>query len=294
MAIRFKIMKILVIGKNGQVGAALLEAARAKKIKAVGVGREELDIVDKKTIQMAVKKYKPTIIINTSAFHVVAECELHPEDAFLVNSSAVKHLADICMENKIRLVHFSTDKVFDGDRKTPYLESDCPNPLQIYGISKLAGEECALYYNQDTLIIRTCGVFGGLEGSRSKKGNFVLYLLREAKNKKVLEISSEQFVSVAYAQDLAVATIELLLKKAEPGIYNIVNKGECSWAEFAQEIVKTAKVPMKIKGIDRKGFVNGMKIPKYTVLSTKKINSLGIELPSWKSGLNRYMELLGK
>ncbi len=287
-------MKILVIGKNGQVGAALLEAARAKKIKAVGVGREELDIVDKKTIQMAVKKYKPTIIINTSAFHVVAECELHPEDAFLVNSSAVKHLADICMENKIRLVHFSTDKVFDGDRKTPYLESDCPNPLQIYGISKLAGEECALYYNQDTLIIRTCGVFGGLEGSRSKKGNFVLYLLREAKNKKVLEISSEQFVSVAYAQDLAVATIELLLKKAEPGIYNIVNKGECSWAEFAQEIVKTAKVPMKIKGIDRKGFVNGMKIPKYTVLSTKKINSLGIELPSWKSGLNRYMELLGK
>lgn len=287
-------MKILVIGKNGQVGAALLEAARAKKIKAVGVGREELDIVDKKTIQMAVKKYKPTIIINTSAFHVVAECELHPEDAFLVNSSAVKHLADICMENKIRLVHFSTDKVFDGDRKTPYLESDCPNPLQIYGISKLAGEECALYYNQDTLIIRTCGVFGGLEGSRSKKGNFVLYLLREAKNKKVLEISSEQFVSVAYAQDLAVATIELLLKKAEPGIYNIVNKGECSWAEFAQEIVKTAKVPMKIKGIDRKGFVNGMKIPKYTVLSTKKINSLGIELPSWKSGLARYMELLGK
>lgn len=287
-------MKILVIGKNGQVGSALLKVAKLKGINIYGVGRDELDILDKETIEKVVKKQKPTIIINTSAFHVVADCELHPEDAFLVNSAAVKHLADVCLENKIRLVHFSTDKVFDGDKSTPYSETDRPNPLQIYGISKLAGEECALYYNPDTLIIRTCGIFGGRTGSKSKKGNFVLYILKESETKKTLEISSEQIVSVAYAEDLASATIDLILKHAPMGIYNIVNKGECSWARFAEEIVKTANVSMEIVGIDRKGYVGGMKIPKYTVLSTKKINALGIKLPTWQDGLKRYMAFLEK
>lgn len=287
-------MKILVIGKNGQVGAALLSCGKKEGLKIIGVGRDVLDIIDKKSIEKVVKKYKPTIIINTSAFHVVADCELHPEEAFLVNAAAVKHLADICLQNKIRLVHFSTDKVFDGDKHTPYLETDRTSPLQIYGISKLAGEECALYYNPDTLVIRTCGIFGGKTGSRSKKGNFVLYLLREAKTKSMLEISSEQIVSVAYAEDLALATIQLLLKNANPGVYNIVNAGECSWAEFAKAIVREAKVSMKIQGIDRKGYMSGMKIPKYTALSTKKINDLGISLPSWQDGLKRYMKFLKK
>jgi dTDP-4-dehydrorhamnose reductase len=287
-------MKILVIGKNGQIGSALLRAAALRKIATYGVSKEELNIKNKKSIEKIVKKIKPTIIINTSAFHVVADCESQPEKAFIVNSAAVKHLADVCAENKIRLVHFSTDKVFDGDRKAPYSEGDCPNPLQIYGISKLAGEECALYYNPDTLIIRTCGVFGGKFGSRSKKGNFVLYILKEGETKTTLEISSEQVVSVAYAEDLALAIVKLIQKKAEKGIYNVVNTGACSWADFASEIVKKSNTTLKIIGVDRKGVINGKKIPKYTALSTRKINSLGIELPSWKDGLERYMKFLGK
>lgn len=287
-------MKILVIGKNGQVGQALLAAAHKKKIIAYGVGRDELDIVNRKSIETVIKKQKPTVVINTSAFHVVADCESNPEDAFLVNSAAVKHLADICHDNNIRLVHFSTDKVFDGDRSTPYSENDRPNPLQIYGISKLAGEECALYYNPDTLIIRTCGIFGGKTGSRSKNGNFVLYILREAKSKETLEISSEQIVSVASAEDLAIATIKIIQKKVPRGIYNIVNKGECSWAQFAKEIVKISGKKLKIVAVDRKGYVSGMKIPKYTALSTKKINALGIELPYWKDSLVKYLEFLGR
>lgn len=290
----FKNMKILVIGKNGQVGKALIDVAQVKGLGVYGVGRDEADIIDKKSIEKIIIREKPTVVINTSAFHVVAECESKPEDAFLVNAAAVKHLADICKEQKIRFVHFSTDKVFDGDSKTPYSELDRPNPLQIYGISKLAGEECALYYNPDTLIIRTCGVFGGLTGSRSKKGNFVLYILREAKTKRTLEISSEQIVSVAYAEDLAGATIDLILKHAPKGIYNIVNKGECSWARFAQEVVKTANVSMEIVGIDRNGYIGGMKIPKYTALSTKKINGLGIKLSTWQDGLRRYIAFLEK
>jgi dTDP-4-dehydrorhamnose reductase len=183
--------------------------------------------------------------------------------------------------------------VFDGDRNTPYSEDDKTNPLQIYGVSKLAGEECALYYNPNTIVIRTCGIFGGKTGSRSKKGNFVLYILRQAETSKTLEISSEQIVSVAYAEDLANATIALLQKNVKSGIYNIVNSGECSWAEFATEIVKLANKKMKIVAVDRNGFMNGMKIPKYTVLSTEKINTYGIFLPHWKEGLKRYMQYLG-
>jgi dTDP-4-dehydrorhamnose reductase len=285
-------MKILVIGKNGQVGSALLQIAKEKNIEAIGVGKEDLDVTNKKTIETVIKKERPTVVVNTSAFHVVPQCESSPQEAFLVNAVAVKNLADICSNFKIRLVHFSTDKIFDGDKKNPYLETDRPNPLQMYGISKLAGEECALYYNHDTLIIRTCGIFGGKLGSRSKKGNFVLYILKEAETKKELEMSSEQIVSVAYAHDLALGTIQLIAKQAEKGIYNIVNEDVCSWADFAKEIVRLANVRMKIKPIDRNGVVNGLKVPKYTALSTKKINTLGIKLPTWRNGLKRYLEYL--
>ena len=121
-----------------------------------------------------------------------------------------------------------------------------------------------------------------------------MFVLRESETKKELEISSEQIVSVANANDLARATIELITKKAESGIYNIVNSGECSWADFAKEIVRLRGSKMKILAVDRKGYMNGMKIPKYTVLSTQKINSMGIVLPSWREGIKSYMDFLGK
>jgi len=285
--------KILLIGKSGQLGSEIIKDASIFGFEIFSFNKEDLNVTNKLQIKEKIKEIKPDILINTSAYHVVSMCEKNPLAAMAVNFIAVRDLAIICKENNVIFVTYSTDYVFDGEKGTPYEENDIPNPLQIYGISKLAGEYAALNsYSEGIFIIRTCGLYGGEKGSPEKGGNFVLNIIEEARNKKIIEVSSEQIVSPTYAGDLSKTVLKLLNSKAEPGIYHLVNEGYCSWYEFTKVIFQLAKIDKEIKPVDRSASDNKMKRPKFSALKNKKAKSLGIELPTWQDGLRSYFDFL--
>lgn len=284
-------MKILLIGKKGQLGSEIDKKGKEQGHEIHSFGREKLDITNSEKVKETIDKLKPDVVINTSAFHVVPQCEDEPEQAFLVNAISLKSIVQFCEEKNIKFVTFSTDYIFDGTKGSPYEELDMPNPLQIYGLSKLAGEYIALNYSLMSIVIRTCGVYGGKEGSRSKKGNFALNIIKE-KDKKILEVSSEQIVNPTYAVDLAKSTLDLLVHKNINGIYHLVNEGYCSWAEFAKEIIKIKGLSTKIIPVDRKGVAGSLKRPLFSALKNTKAAKLGIKLPSWRDGLRRYLQTL--
>jgi len=282
--------KILLIGKTGQLGSEIIKDVDSFNFDIFPFDKEELDVTNESQVKEKIEEIKPDILINTSAYHVVAACEENPLKAMAVNFIAVRDLAKICKEKNIIFVTYSTDYVFDGEKGAPYKEGDLPNPVQIYGLSKLAGEYASLnLYPQGTLIIRTCGLFGGKTGSPEKKGNFVLNIMEEARDKEIIEVSSEQIVSPTFAGDLSKATLKLLDSGANLGIYHLVNEGYCSWYEFTKEIFKLAKMNKKIKPVDRSGVSGGVRRPKFSALKNTKARALGIVLPSWQEGLKSYI-----
>ncbi len=285
--------KILLIGKTGQLGGELIKDASAFDFELIGLNRSDLDITNEAQMAEKITEIKPDILINTAAFHVVPKCETEPAAAMAVNFVAVDKLARLCRHHNIKFITYSTDYVFDGEKGSPYEETDSPRPLQVYGISKLAGEYAALnIYPEGVFVIRTNGLYGGATGSPDKGGNFVLNIIKEAKGKNIIEVSSEQIISPTYAGDLSQATLKLLNSQAKPGVYHLVNEGQCSWAEFTQAIFKLAKVKTEVKPVDRGGASGSMKRPKFSVLKNTKAKALGIELSSWQAGLKTYFNFL--
>ncbi len=288
--IRMKTKKILLIGKTGQLGEQLLKITPAFGFKIIGLDRQDIDVTDTSKLQNVVGKYKSNILINATAYNLVTSAESEPENAMKVNYEAVANMAGICNRKAIKFVTFSTDYVFDGKKGEPHDEHDATTPLQVYGRSTLLGASAALHYHPGgALVIRTCGVYGGEKGS-SGKGNFVLNILKEAKDKETIEVSCEQVVNPTYAGDLAGATIMLLQKNAEPGIYHLASEGYCSWYEFAKEILKLAGVKKEVKPVDRGGLGGGVMRPKFSALANTKGKALGVVLPTWQEGLVSYFK----
>lgn len=285
-------MKILLIGKNGQLGKELDNQARNLKYDILSFGHEDLDITESEKVKKEIGKFSPDFVINTSAFHVVPLCEDEPEKAFLVNAICLKPIVQFCEEKNIRFVTYSTDYIFDGLKGSPYEEEDKPNPLQIYGLSKLAGEYIALNYSPKCIVIRTCSVHGGKEGSLSKRGNFVLNILRQAEKEDSIEVSSEQIVSPTYSLDLAKAILDLLKLPNINGIYHLVNQGYCSWAELAQEVIKIKRLKTRIIPVDKKGMAGQLRRPLFSALLNTRAKKLGVELPPWQDAFKRYIESL--
>ena len=280
--------KILVIGKTGQLGSELIKILD----NAVAPDMEELNVSQAQQTEKYILSLKPSIIINTAAYHDLQECEEKPYAAFLVNWIAVKNMALIAKKIGALFIHFSTNYVFDGAKNMPYREEDKTNPVQIYGMSKLAGEESILsHYSENSLIIRTSVLFGG-SGS-PVKGNFILNRIKDSKNKK-LTIDSEQIFSITYASDLALVVkklIEGIDKETKPGIYHVVNDGACSWFELTQHVFNTIHSDCLVESVSRQGIDGKIKRPLYTPLSTEKIKSLGIKLPFWKNAVDRYLNI---
>lgn len=282
-------MKILLIGKTGQLGGDLLRNGAGHEIHAHD--ETTLDITVPEAVRAAIADLRPDVVINTAAFHNVPVCEAEPLEAFRVNCVAVRDLAAACNEAGCRLATFSTDYVFGGEKRTPYREDDHPAPLQMYGISRLAGEHAALSTGPgQALVIRTCGLYG-ISGAASKGGNFVDKRIAEAKAGGPLEIGCDQTISPTYTEDLARATLTLITKHgAAPGIYHLVNEGECSWYEFSLAIYELMNLNVHVIPIDRKGVSGNMKRPLYSVLANTKAKNLGVELPHWRNALWRYLK----
>jgi len=281
-------MKILLIGKTGQLGSDILRNANKHEIYAPS--RNELDIELRDTMEV-IKNYNPSVVINTAAFHNVPLCEKEYEKAFGVNCVAVRDLAVVCKQMEALFVTFSTDYVFSGNKGTPYNEDDRPAPLQMYGISRVAGEFYATSAAPDnTVIIRTCGLYG-MSGGRSKGGNFVDKRIQDAHAHTPLEIGCDQIVSPTYTYDLSRAVLQLIEHpQLKPGIYHLVNEGECSWYEFTKKIYETIGINAEVRPINRSGMDGVMRRPLYSVLANTKAKALGITLPHWQDGLKRYLK----
>jgi len=283
-------MKILILGKTGQLGSVLLKDALASGHDVFAPSRQEVDILNEDSFLDAMMQYKPEVVINTTAFHNVPLCEIEPVKAFQSNCIAVKKMAEMSNEFNAWFVSFSTDYVFSGEKQRPYIESDTPSPLQMYGLSKMAGEYGALSYKK-SIIIRTCGLYG-IQGAKSKGGNFVDNRIRDSKQNVRIEISNDQTVSPTYAGDLSKAVLQLISHPSkEPGIYHLVNEGYCTWYEFTKEIFKILNIDVELTPVDRKGKTGAMRRPLFSALKNKKAARLGIELPHWEATLREYLIL---
>lgn len=281
-------MKVLLIGKTGQLGGDLIHNNPGHEIHAPS--REELDIGNREQVEVLIANHSPDIVINTAAFHNVPLCETDPASAFQFNCVAVRDLASACRKAGSLLVTFSTDYVFGGEKRTPYLEDDIPQPLQIYGISRVAGEYAAMAAapNQ-AIVVRTCGLYGA-SGAQSKGGNFVDKRLQDARVNSVLEMGCDQVVSPTSTDDLSRAVWQLIAHPlCEPGTYHLVNEGECTWYEFTRAIYEIAGLNVTVNPVDRGGMSGDMRRPLYSALANTKARTLGITLPSWRIGLERYI-----
>lgn len=283
-------MRILLIGGTGQLGGDLLRNNTQHDIQAPG--RDQLDLARPEDIAAMVSLHRPEVIINCGAFHNVPLCEDQPAQAFLINSVAVRNLAAAANEAGAWFVTFSSDYVFGGDdSRTPYLEHDRPAPLQMYGITRLAGEHAALATAPErAVVIRTCGLYGS-SGSRSKGGNFVDGRVADARAGKRIEMACEQTVAPTSTDDLSRAVLALIgHSQLAPGLYHLVNEGQCSWYELTRAIVETLGLNTEVVPVDRGGRTGNMRRPLYSVLANTRARALGITLRPWRNALEAYLQ----
>jgi dTDP-4-dehydrorhamnose reductase len=282
-------MKVAVIGANGQLGSDLCRVLAEKRFTLVPLTRHDIDIADVDRVNEILGFDSPDVVINTAAFHNVEQCESEPDMAFAVNAIGVRNLALTCRRNKAVLVHFSTDYVFGRGGLQPRTEDDLPHPLNIYGVSKLAGEAMVELTLDRSFVIRTCGLYG-LAGSKGKGGNFVETMLKKGSAGEPVRVVDDQVLTPTFTGDLASAVIQLIQTEAY-GLYHISAEGQCSWFDFAREIFRKSDIKADLRPVSTREFASPVQRPSYSVLSKKRLNSIGIEMPSWEKGLSQYLKL---
>jgi dTDP-4-dehydrorhamnose reductase len=235
---------------------------------------------------------EPALVLNCAAFHNVDVCETEQDRAWQVNVRAVRELAGHCARHGVKLVHLSTNYVFDGTREAPYGERDLPNPRSIYALTKLAGEYAALAYAPDALVVRSAGLYG-LHGSRSKGGNFVQRMTARAREKGALNMVADQRLSPTFTADLAAAILEAIEHGAR-GVVHLTSSGACSWLEFTEAIMEIAGIDVSIEPVSTTVAPGGADRPLNGVLANDAATDLGLRpLRSWREGLADYMRRAG-
>lgn len=283
---------ILVTGSNGQVGSEIKELSSDYDYKFYFTNSHVLDITNHEKVKEYIEKNSINTIINCAAYTAVDKAESDETNADAINHLAVKNLAKIAKEKEIKLIHISTDYVFDGTNYKPYTEDDATNPQSIYGKTKLLGEEAMLCVNpQNSIIIRTSWVYS------SYGANFVKTMLRLGKEKEQLGVIFDQVGTPTYAKDLAKTILDILPKIANDKveIYHYSNEGVCSWYDFAKEIMRMAKLECQINPIETKEYPTPAKRPHYSLLNKSKIKKdFDIVLPYYKDGLDDCLRRLGE
>jgi len=273
-------LRALITGASGQLGsnlAALLGGdARA-------FSRAELDITDPQAVDRAFAEVEPDVVFNCAAFHNLDECEAHPARAFAANVEAVRDLA----RRGAKLVHVSTNYVFDGRSGKPYAETDLPAPRSMYAISKLAGEHAALAYG-DALVVRSASLYW-LHGSASKGGNFVQRMLARAREQGSLRVVADQRLQPTFTADLA-AAIVAAVDAGAGGVLHLTASGECSWHEFTEAIVELAGLDVRVEAVQTVVEPGGIDRPLNGVLARGRADALRLApLRPWREALEDYM-----
>lgn len=278
-------MRVMILGASGQLASALIPALEADQVLALA--HTEADIRDAGTVERHARMFRPELLVNAAAFHRVDVCEDEVAESFAVNAVAVRGLARVASELGATLVHFSTDYVFDGARREPYRETDTPNPISIYAMSKLAGEQIVQRYANPHFLIRTCGVYGPSHGGQG--GNFVEAMLRLARTGGPIRVVRDQVVTPTSAKDLAEALVPLMRSRTY-GLYHITNAGQCSWFDFAKEIFRLAGLQPNLQPTTSAEFRAKARRPPYSVLDNEALRRAGFpELRPWQEALADYI-----
>jgi dTDP-4-dehydrorhamnose reductase len=280
--------RYIVIGAGGQLGSDLVRTFDGSG-ELTPLSTRDLDILDSAATRSTLERLRPTCVINTAAYNLVDRAEDDARAAFALNADAVGALATSCQSLGARLVHFSTDYVFDGAKRTPYLETDPPRPLSVYAESKLAGERLALERCERAVIFRVCGLFG-LAGFLGKgKGNFVETMLRLAREGRPLRVVSDQVLCPSYTLDLARKMWAVLPKAAHP-IYHLTNTGQTSWYDFARRALELAGATAHITAVTAAEYGARARRPAYSVLAHTHLAALGEDdLRPWDAALAAYV-----
>lgn len=279
-------MRVVIIGANGQLGTDLVKVMANWDL--VPLTHADLDICDFVYTRKVLEDKKPDIVINTAAFNRVDDCEEEVSKAFWVNAFAVRNLAQVCADLDCVLVHISTDYVFDGRKREPYTEDDPPNPLSVYGASKLTGEYFVRNICPKHFVVRTAGLYG-IAGSRAKGGNFVETMIRLAKEGKSIRVVNDQVLTPTYTRDLAEKIQELVQTEAY-GLYHITNAGGCSWYEFAAKIFELLGLHPEFGPTTTAAYGAKAKRPAHSVLAHERLNQLRMDdLRPWPEALKAYL-----
>lgn len=284
-------MKIALIGADGQLGSDLTRLIPPQDL--IPLTHKDIEIADFDSVLRAIKQASPQVVINTAAFHRTDECEEKDTVAFQVNALGAKNLALACRETGATLVHLSTDYVFDGEKGLPYEERDVPCPGTAYGVSKLAGEHYIRYILERHFIIRTSALFG-IAGCKAKgRVNFIEERLKAKEGQEVYMVK-DQTVSPTYTLDLARKILQLLPTQ-EYGIYHIVNKGYCTWFDFAQKIFELAGIKAKLVPITTQQSGARARRPRFSVLCNRRLEQQGRDdLRTWEEALVAYLQERGR
>jgi dTDP-4-dehydrorhamnose reductase len=286
-----EIRRILVIGAKGMLGRDLLKALsssfhadKQSDWEILGWDLGEIDIREEKGTVTKIANFRPEIVINLAAYTDVDGCESNEGDAFAVNAEGMKHVALGALKCHAKVVYLSTDYIFDGKKKEPYLEEDPPHPLSVYGRSKWKGEQYARELVEDVLIVRTQWLYG-----RYGK-NFVTSILRQAGEKKVLSIVNDQIGSPTYTVDLSEA-ISVLLRYNARGVFHVTNSDLCTWYTFGQGILKLSGMErVKVIPISSKDLGRPAIRPSYSVLNCQKLKQVtGMVLRPWSQALKEFL-----
>jgi dTDP-4-dehydrorhamnose reductase len=277
-------MKILILGHKGMLGSDLFLRLFAFH-EVTGKDIEDLDIASADACEGVISETEPDVVINAAAYTDVDGCETNREKCFSVNAEGVKNITLACVDRGIKVVHFSTDYVFDGKKGTSYVEDDTCNPVNVYGQSKLAGEQYLQQFSNDFLLIRSAWLYG-------KNGkNFVKTIVDKARISKQLEVVDDQIGSPTFSWDLAGA-VQLLIEGKYSGTFHVTNRGKCSWYEFAKRILKSACIDdVTVKPIKSDVLARPANRPHLSVLSCRKfIESTGKTMRYWQIALDDFIK----
>jgi dTDP-4-dehydrorhamnose reductase len=284
-------VKLAVIGANGQLGsdlcAELIDSGH-------GVSRlhhsSSFDVRDAALLSRLAEPPVPDVVINTAAMHHVELCENDPGGSFAVNAVGARNVAEVCAAVGARLVHISTDYVFGGGRRTPYVECDLPKPVNVYGASKLAGEHLVLALNAATVVIRSSGLYGR-SPCRAKGESFVDLMLRLGRERDEVRVVTDETLTPTCTVDLARQVVALLESEAPGGVYHATAQGACTWYEFAAEIFRLSGATARLAEAAPGEFPSKVPRPSYSVLENSRLAGLGLDrMPPWIDGLRRFLD----
>ena len=274
-------MKVIVIGATGLLGKALMRKWTEDEV--IGVGSRDVDIRDASAVRELVQNSAPDWIVLAAAYTDVDGCEAHADQAFSVNRDGAVNVAEAAKRAGARLIFLSSDYVFDGKNSSPYEISDTRNPQSVYGRTKAEAEVRLLEALPEVCIARTSWLFG--TGGKC----FPDTILKLAASRPALDVVNDQRGSPTYSVDLARAIISLCRARAQ-GIVHVTNSGDCSWFEFAREIVKEAGLVVEVKPVSSGQMARPAPRPAYSVLSATSLHRYGMEMPDWKDALRRYLK----